>query len=155
MKKQRLFALLAGLLALSLLASCGKPDAGGTPPAKEPDTSHAGGETPDTPDAPDTAAEPLTVAPYVRSLTVRDGTAGSDTVWIEGEFSVPSIPALPRVSDYYSGLSQELQQDCWNQSGEAQAARELSSGDWLPWTWELSYQVLRNDGRTLSILRTL
>ena len=160
MKKQRLFALLAGLLALCLLASCEKNGGSGVAepdptPAEDPETPGSGDETPDAPDAPDAAAEPLTVVPYVRSLTVRDGTAGSDTVWIEGEFSVPSIPALPRVTSYYADLSQELQQDCWNQSGEAQAARELSSGDWLPWTWELSYQVLRNDGRTLSILRTL
>ncbi len=156
MRKKRLFALFAALLALCLLTACGKQDTGDT--AETPDTPGTGDETPDapdTPDTPDTAAEPLTVVPYVRTLTVRDGTAGADVVWIEGEFSVPSIPALPRVSDYYADLSQELQQDCWNQSGEAQAAQELSSGGWTPWTWTLDYQVLRNDGRTLSILRTL
>lgn len=165
--KKQLLALLLALLLLTLCACGKKPEQTEDLPSQQNPETPQGNETPATPenpdssDTPDTPEEPEDV---LASVTVNARTCG-DTVTEEGvtlmeyTLSYPSLPELAQADAYYEALQkqrlEELEREKEALSQQRAEAENTAAGTlFLIHTYESDYQVLRNDGLILSILRT-
>ena len=158
--KRILSALLALTLSLSLFA-CGKqPVETPTEPATQPVT-----EAPTAPTAAPTqpTTEPPTeapTAPPVPEVTLAEVstpyTDSDNTTVLQVDITVPTSQALPQIEDYYRALLTDWQAT-YNLNREEAVQRRaefLADGfDFNPWAVEITSDIVRNDGVTLSVLR--
>lgn len=165
--KKQLLALLLALLLLTLCACGKKPEQTDDLPSQQTPETPQGNETPDTPenpDSPDTPDTPEKIEDVPTPVTVNARTCG-DTVAEEGvtlmeyTLSYPSLPELAQADAYYEALQKqrlkELEQEKEALSQQRAEAENAAAGTiFLTHTYESDYQVLRNDGLILSILRT-
>lgn len=160
---KRLLALLLALLLLTLCA-CGKrPAQDENPPSQQtpetPPQADTPGE-PTVPETPDTPEEPvIPTAVTVEARTCGDTVTEEGVTLMEYILSYPSLPELDQADAYYAALQQQrleaLEQDQAELSQQRAEAENGTTGTlFLIHTYETDYQVLRNDGLLLSILRT-
>ncbi len=165
---KRLCSLALALLLCFGLFGCGrrqeepKPSADG-PEALEPSETPATPEHPEEPDAPGDPGEPAAadsaappeITSAESSIVVADPADG-ETAVLTIDASFPEIGGMERVTDYYRAMQTDLETVYSADAEEAAARREelLSvDGEFSPWQVTMEYEVLRNDGVTLSILR--
>lgn len=164
---KRVISLLLALALFGALWGCG----GGKQPEVSDDEPAQPG-VPVLPEEPETPAEPEEPgedAPVVEpgtaeapvQVTARESSAGvcdadGQTVLLNIDASFPEIEEMERVTDYYRAMQADLETVYGADAEEAAARREelLSVGsEFSPWQVTMEYEVLRNDGVTLSILR--
>lgn len=164
---KQILALLLALLLLTLCACGKKPGQADDLPSQETPENPQGNETPDTPeepdssDTPDTPEEPenVPVPVTVNARTCGDTVAEEGVTLMEYTLSYPSLPELAQADAYYEALQkqrlEELEQEKETLSQQRAEAENAAAGTlFLMHTYESDYQVLRNDGLILSILRT-
>lgn len=167
---KRLCSLALALLLCFGLFGCGgqqkEPDLSADgPEATEPSETFKTPEPPEEPDAPGDPEEPTaadSAAPLeitsAESRTVAADPADGKTAVLTIDAAFPAIEGMERVTDYYSAMQAELETVYGADAEEAAARREelLSVGsEFSPWQVTMEYEVLRNDGVTLSILRRI
>ena len=153
---KRRFFLVPALILCLLLSACGKQPSGpavpqDTPPAPEqPETPRE----PETPEQPQ-ASQPRAVTPMERRSELRDPEDGS-VVLITVTSSFPDIEGMDQVTGYYRTVQDDLEAVYSADLADAALMRAdllAAGGAFQPYTVEMDYQVLRNDGRALSLLR--
>ncbi len=165
--KRALSLFLTLLLCLSLFA-CGKqPEAppANDPPAVEPPPVETPSQDPVTPPEEEpTPVDPLpgeTVPPEVPEVTVTTATSEyltetGDATLLQVTIALPTCPSLPLIDDYYRSMRDDLTaiyrlnlEDALRQYREfSDAGLEFSAR-----AAEVTAQITRNDGVTLSVLR--
>lgn len=161
-RMKRSVALLLAALLLAGLCACGKPD---DPVEEEPSQEQPENpsvtvpenptepEQPDLPEEPETIPVPVTVESRASSDTVTDDGA----TLLEYTLSYPALPELEQADAYYAALEQLRMEEIGNTERmlpQLRAEAETSGVPFLTYTYDTDYQVLRNDGLLLSILRT-
>ena len=171
--KRCLFLVLVLLLCLSLFA-CGKEQTTQVPepdtnvitcyPAPEDVTPPAQESVP-PPEEP-VPADPLPgeqVAPEVPevifgnySATFGDSSGTIDYVLVDA--NLPHMESLPQIHSYYQTLWEDLKAIYGLNREDAirhKADMESMGLEFIPWAVELEFEVTRNDGVTLSVLREI
>ena len=166
---KRFFALtLALMLCLSLFA-CGKQPAQ-TPPADDPPASDVPvsppAQEPVTPPEEPVPADPLPgeqVEPEVPEV-ILGGYGGSfmdssgTVVLVRVESNLPHVESLPQIHSYYQTLWEDLKATYrlnLNDAAQHRAECLRMGQEFTRWTVEIQFDVLRNDGTTLSVLREI
>ncbi len=165
--KRCLCLVLALMLCLSLFG-CGKVDTNQSgidaappapivsvcPPAQEPVTP---------PEEP-VPADPLPgeqVAPEIPEVILGDyggrfmDSSGS-VVLVRVESNLPHVESLPQIHSYYQTLWEDWKAIYELSREDAirhKADMESMGLEFIPWAVEIQFDVLRNDGKTLSVLR--
>lgn len=120
------------------------------PPAEVPENapSQQPVEAPETPEAPD-------VVPDGNIIITQN--ANGDTVF-QLDVSLPGCEDLPKIDSYYKTMYEDLErtyallhEDATRQQAEYQAM----GLEFMPWQATVQYEIVRNDGTTLSILREI
>lgn len=164
---KRVISLLLALALFGTLWGCG---GGKQPEVSDDEPAQLG--VPVLPEEPETPAEPEEPgedAPVVEpgtedapvQVTARESSAGvcdadGQTVLLNIDASFPEIEGMERVTEYYSAMQADLETVYGTDAEEAAAQRAdlLAVGsEFSPWQVTMEYEVLRNDGVTLSILR--
>ena len=167
---KRFFALTLALMLCLALFGCGKVDTNQSgidaappapivsvcPPAQEPVTP---------PEEP-MPADPLPgeqVAPEVPevifgnySAIFGDSSGAIDYVLVDA--NLPHMESLPQIHSYYQTLWEDLKAIYGLNREDAirhKADMESMGLEFIPWTVEIQFDVLRNDGKTLSVLREI
>lgn len=166
--------LLALCLCLSLCACNQAPE---EPPAEDPpaqqDPTPAPDPTPDpeptpTPDpepAPTPDPEPAPQPdpePAAPGVEV-DGTHYSHQVIvgedgataIKADFTLPDPENMPQITAYYEMVKSDLFAIYSGETGDVLLQKQDLGEAFTPWAMEMDFEVLRNDGTVLSILREL
>lgn len=164
--KHILSILLALMLCLALFA-CGKQPAQ-TPPADAPPAPVVSvcppAQEPVTPPEEPVPADPLSgeqVAPEVPevifgnySATFGDSSGAIDYVLVDA--NLPHMESLPQIHSYYQTLWEDWKAIYGLNREDAirhKADMESMGLEFIPWAVEIQFDVLRNDGKTLSVLR--
>ncbi len=155
--KPILSVLLTLVLCLSLFA-CGKhpvetpteppteaPTAAPTEPATEPPTE-VPTEAPTQPEVPEVwIADSAGSFNDVNQITL-----------VKLQADLPVCPDMQQIHDYYRSLLNDLQATCKLTMEDAarQKAEAAARGEeFIPWVVEVKSDIVRNDGKTLSVLR--
>ena len=165
---KRILSILLALMLCLVLFGCRKEDTNQSgadaappapvvsvcPPAQEPVTS---------PEEP-VPADPLPgeqVAPEVPevifgnySATFGDSSGTIDYVLVDA--NLPHVESLPQIHSYYQTLWEDLKAIYGLNREDAirhKADMESMGLEFIPWAVELEFEVTRNDGVTLSVLR--
>lgn len=168
---KRWFSVLFLLTLCVLLIGCSKQlDAapGAMLPAEKPQQT----ETPTVPQPPVTTpeepapAEPLPEepsTPVIPEMTTSHHDAGfkdqdnvNDVLSVKA--ALPNCETLPKINTYYQALWDDFYASCqltWEDALTQKADFAAAGLEFLPWTLEISSEVARNDGVTLSVIRTI
>lgn len=170
------WSFLICLLILCLaLVGCGKEapaappvDNGAisTPPAEQPKVEQPSPQPVTPPVEKPVPADPLPgeqVAPEVPEIIFGDYSgsfmdSSGTVVLLRVESNLPHIESLPQIHTYYQTLWEDLKAIYeLNRTDAAQYQAEcLRMGqEFVRWTAEIQFEVLRNDGVTLSVLREI
>lgn len=161
--KRRLSLLLALLLCLSLFA-CGKTPE--EPPAEPPAQQDPVSQPEPTPEPepepqpePEPAPEPQPSSPAVEVDASHYShqviaAAGAAPV-ITATFLMPEAEGLSKITAYYESVKTDLFTIYSSEAGDALLQMQNMGENFLPWTMEMTFEVQRNDGTVLSILREL
>lgn len=163
---KRICSLLLALTLCLGLWGCGRTPQQPSQPGPEEGTGPAIPDTPEVPDTPDSSeppsAEPTPEAPaFPVQVTARESSTSAcdtdgQTVLLTIKASFPELAGMEQISDYYRDMQADLELLYHSDVEEAAARRkeQLALGDaFIPSQVTMDYQVLRNDGVTLSILR--
>ena len=170
---KRFFTLLLALcLCMSLFACNKQPVDVETPPVETPGQTEDPVPTPDpapvpdpepapTPD-PEPQPDPEPVQPEDPSVEVDEAHFSHqlfDTISAEpvltAAFSMPEIEEMPQVTAYYETAKTDLFAIYSNEMPDAILQKQDLGENFRPWAMEMTFEVLRNDGTVLSILRQL
>ncbi len=175
---KRFFTLLLALcLCMSLFACNKQPVDVETPPVETPGQTEDPVPTPDpapvpdpepapTPD-PEPQPDPEPVQPEDPSVEVDEAhyfymihdhnmqvTSEASAV-VRATFNMPEIETMPYVTDYYTQVQSDLFNVYCIEGEDALLQKQDLGENFRPWEMEMSFEVLRNDGTVLSILRQL
>lgn len=170
---KRFFTLLLALcLCMSLFACNKQPVDVETPPVEPPGQTEDPVPTPDpapvpdpepapTPD-PEPQPDPEPVQPEDPSVEVDEAhfshqlfDAISAEPVLTAAFSMPEIEEMPQVTAYYETAKTDLFAIYSNEMPDAILQKQDLGENFRPWAMEMTFEVLRNDGTVLSILREL
>ena len=164
---KRFFALTLALMLCLALFACGKQPAQ-TPPADDPPAPivpvSPPAQEPVTPPEEPVPADPLPgeqVVPEIPEVifgnysgTFGDSSGTIDYVLVDA--NLPHIESLPQIHSYYQTLWEDWKAIYELSREDAirhKADMESMGLEFIPWTVEIQFDVLRNDGTTLSVLR--
>ncbi|MEA5038950.1 MAG: DUF3298 and DUF4163 domain-containing protein [Clostridiaceae bacterium] len=153
-KPIRVLALLLCALMLLALCACKHTE---TPPTDDP-----GSENPDdpsvpvgpgTPDVPSEGPQPVTCTDQTLEKTLSDD---QNNELISLKLTVPMPEGLTAAQQYYTDWLNDTEYYCSLEQEDAAALRDTMlqmGGIFVPYTYEASYELLRNDGVLLSVYR--
>lgn len=164
--KPILSVVLALMLCLSLFACGKKPEA---PPANDPPvTETPPAETPPQEPVTPPVEEPVPADPLpgeqavpkvvVNTTTSEYLTETGDVTLLQITMSLPSCGSLSQIDNYYQSMKSDLVatyrlnlEDALRQYD----AYKASGMDFSAWKMDVSTEITRNDGATLSVLRSV
>ena len=154
---KRILCTLLALALCLLLFACGKQADAPAEPATQPATEAPTAAPTEAPTEPPTEA-PTQPQPVELDTAVTEAafTDGAENPVLSLTVSLPSCEGLPIIDDYYRALYTDLYAIYeLNALDAAQRRAEFVADgfDFNPWTVEMSSDILRNDGVTLSVLR--
>lgn len=157
--KRILSILLTLILCLSLFACNKTPEAPPVEPPVQQDPAPAPEPTPEPTPEPEPMPEP---EPVVTGVEVDANHYSHQVVAavdaepvITADFLMPDPEGMPQITAYYETVKTDLFSIYSSEAGDALLQMQNMGENFRPWAMEMTFEVQRNDGTVLSILREL
>ena len=157
--KRVLSLFLTLLLCLSLCACNKTPEAPPVEPPVQQDPAPAPEPTPEPTPEPEPTPDP---EPVVTGVEVDANHYSHQVIAavdaapvITADFLMPEPEEMPQITAYYETVKTDLFAIYSGEAGDALLQMQNMGENFRPWAMEMAFEVQRNDGTVLSILREL
>lgn len=164
---KRTFSILLALILCLSLCACRQqeetPPAVDAPPVETPPAETPPSQEPVAPpeEAP-VPADPLPGEQMPPEVILGSATTifkdADETPLVQVDATLPACEGLPQIDSYYKAMYDDLTATCGLNREDAarqQAEYQATGQEFTPWAVDMTAEVTRNDGMTLSVVRTL